>query len=186
MKKIIFFFVLILSTTSFASGAAHEADHIPFSQIGWQAANLGILLVAMFFFIRKSIVETFKNRQKDYLDRAEKTKSALKHAEAALAGMKTKLAELEAGESKSLENAKQQAEVLRASLLKEAEASAEKIKTDTALTIKNEVNKAKAEINNEILNQAVNSAKKTLMTGGQSNSNTQEASFVRQLEQVKP
>lgn len=185
MKKLIFFFALVFSTVAIASSAAHGDDHIPFSQIGWQAANLGILLVGIFFFIRKSIVETFKNRQKDYLERAEKTKAALKNAEAALAGMKSKLADLEAGEGKSLENAKQQAEALRASLLKDAEVSAEKIKTDASFTIKNELNKAKAEINNEILNQAVNSAKKSLTGDGQTNSNTQEASFVRQLEQVK-
>lgn len=186
MKNILFFFVLALPAATLAASGAHGDDHIPFSQIGWQAANLGILLVGLFFFIRKSIVETFKNRQKDYLDRAEKTKAALKHAEAALAGMKTKLAELEAGEQKSIESAKQQAEVLRANLLKEAEAAAEKIKADATLTIKNELNKARAEINNEILNQAVSSAKKALTSSGQTNSNTQEASFVRQLEQVKP
>lgn len=186
MNKFLFLFALVLSTVSFAAGGAHADNHIPLAQIGWQAANLGILLLGIFVFIRKSIVETFKNRQKDYLERAEKTKSALKHAEAALAGMKTKLAELETGESKSLENAKIQAETLRASLLKDAEASAEKIKTDATLTIRNELNKAKAEINNEILNQAVSSAKKSLSSGGQTNSNTQEASFVRQLEQVKP
>ena len=186
MNKITFFFALALSTAALAAGGAHADNHIPLAQIGWQAANLGILLVAIFFFIRKSIVEAFKNRQKDYLERAEKTKSALKHAEAALAGMKTKLAELETGEIKALENAKVQAEALRVSLLKDAEASAEKIKTEATLTIRNELNKAKAEINNEILNQAVNSAKKSLSSGGQTNSNTQEASFVRQLEQVKP
>lgn len=186
MKKLLFFSVFVFSAIAFAASSAHGDNHIPFAQIGWQAANLGILLVVIFFFIRKSIGETFKNRQKDYLDRAEKTKSALKHAEAALAGMKTKLAELEAGETKSFENAKVQAEAIRASLLKDAEASADKIKTDAALTIKNELNKAKAEINNEILNQAVSSAKKSLSGGGQTNTNTQEASFVRQLEQVKP
>ena len=186
MKNSLIFFALALPAAAIASSAAHGDDSIPFSQIGWQAANLGILLVALFFFIRKSIVETFKNRQKDYLERAEKTKAALKNAESALAGMKTKLAELEAGEKKSLESAKQQAETLRTSLLKDAEAGAEKIKADATLTIKNELNKAKAEINSEILNQAVSAAKKTLASGGQTNSNSQESSFVRQLEQVKP
>ncbi len=185
MKKLLFFSVSMLSTAAFAAGSAHGDNYVPFAQIGWQAANLGILLVGIFFYKRKSIVEIFENRQKDYLERAEKTKSARKHAEAALVGMKAKLAELETGESKSLENAKIQAEVLSLSLLKDAEASAEKIKTDATLTIRNELNKAKAEINNEILNQALNSAKKSL-SSDQTNSNTQEASFVRQLEQVKP
>ncbi len=190
MKKQLFFFALVLATTAFGAGgehgAAHAEDHIPFAHIGWQAANLGILLIAIFIFIRKSIAETFKNRQKDYLERAEKTKSALKNAEAALAGMKAKLADLESGEKKSIESAKQQADALKVSLLKDAEAAAEKIKTDAAIAIKNELAKAKAEINTEILMQAISTAKKALAGGGQGNSTTQEASFVRQLEQVKP
>lgn len=189
MKKPLFFFALVLATAAFgASGehaAAHAEDHIPFAHIGWQAANLGILLIGIFIFIRKSIVETFRNRQKDYLERAEKTKSALKNAEAALAGMKAKLADLEAGEKKSIENAKLQADAIKASLLKDAEVGAEKIKADATLAIQIELAKAKAEINNEILMQAISAAKKSLAGGGQGNSNIQEASFVRQLEQVK-
>src|SRR3990167_930651 len=99
------------------SGAGHGEEQIPFKQIGWQAANFGILLVALFFFVRKSIIETFQNRQKEYLARAEKTKSALRGAEAALAGIKEKLSFLESGEKKSLEKAHLEAEILKASII---------------------------------------------------------------------
>lgn len=186
MKNIIFILTLIVSVAAAAASGAHGEEKIPLSQIGWQAANLGILLIGIFFFIKKSIVEAFENRQKEYLARAEKTKSALRDAEAALSGIKTKLSELEAGEKKSLESAKQESEILRQNILSDAKATAEKIKNDAALTIKNELSKAKAEINNEILNQAVSAARKTLTTNNQTSAPALEASFVRQLEQVKP
>ncbi len=188
MKKIIFLLTLLCATMAFASGGEHGsangAEEIPFAQIGWQAANLGILLVALFFFMKDSVIESFVNRQKEYQDRAEKTKSALRGAEAALMGIKAKLAQLEAGETASVAKAKLEADELKAATLKEAAVGAEKIKNDATLTIKNELNKAKAEINNQILNQAVAVAKKTL-GDNQTPSSAQEVAFVKQLEQVK-
>lgn len=189
MKNATLILIFFCSTLAAASGAEHSAspghEPIPLKLIGWQAANLGILLIALFFFIRKSIVEAFQNRQKEYLDRAEKTKSALKDAEAALVGIKRKLAELEADEKMSYEKAQHEAGLLRVNLMREADAGAEKIKKEAGLTIRNELNKAKAEINSEILNQAVAEAKKTLTIINQTNSSAQEASFVKQLEQVR-
>ena len=124
-------------------GAEHDASFIPLEEIGWQALNLGILLVAIIFFIRKSIVEAFANRQKEYLERSERTKAALKEAEAALSEIKGKMSELESSEQKSLAIAKQEAEALKENMIKEAQAASEKIKRDAQLTLANEVNKAK-------------------------------------------
>lgn len=189
MKNAALLLLLFCSAAALAAGAEHGAGHgeeqIPFKQIGWQAANLGILLVALFFFIRKSVVETFQNRQKEFLARAEKTKSALLGAEAALAGIKEKLSALEGGEKKSLEGARLEAEILKASIIKDAEQSAEKIKKDVTHTIDNELSKAKAEINGIILSQAMTAVTKTLKDKNQTGTSAQEARFVKQLEQVK-
>ncbi len=189
MKTTTILVFMCLSVVSFASGGEHGASHaeseIPLQTIGWQAANLGILVVALFFFIRKSIIEAFENRQKNYLERAEKTKAALKDAEATLAEIKQKLSTLESGEKKSLESARVEAKNITATMLKEAEAAAEKIKKDATFFISNELGKAKAEINNTILIQALAVASKNLTTKSQTASAAQEASFVKQLEQVK-
>ena len=64
-----------------ATGGAHGADYIPLDKIGWQAANLGILLLIIYFGIKKSIVEAFEKRRQDFLDQSEKTKAALTSAE---------------------------------------------------------------------------------------------------------
>ena len=54
MKNVFFLIFLFITVLAKASGQAEGAEdahgsHVPFSQIGWQAANLGILLIALFF-----------------------------------------------------------------------------------------------------------------------------------------
>lgn len=177
--------ILILATSglAFGSAAGHGEEGIPYDKIMWQAVNLGILLVGIFLLIRKSIVGAFKNRQLSYVDRAEKTKSALKEAEATLAEIKNKLATLEAGEEKALRTAKEEAEAMKAQMIRDAAATAEKIIKEAELVVGAELLKAKAEINQLILDGAVVSAKKTL--AGVSASEAQEAGFIKQIEQVK-
>lgn len=186
MKKTILILALVLTSVSVqAAGGGHGADdgHIPFSTIGWQAANLGILLFAIVYFIRKSIVEAFADRQKNYLAQAEKTKSALKEAETALSEIKEKLTTLESSEQKSLENAKREAAALKDTLIKDAEVAVEKMKKDAEMSIVNELNKAKAEINAAIVDLAIKTTSQKLSTGAVSS--TQDANFIKQLEQVR-
>jgi F-type H+-transporting ATPase subunit b len=187
MKNTAFILTLAASVLAFAaggSGEAHGDGHIPLREIGWQVANLGILLVAFFVFIRKSIIETFAARKQNYLDQSQKTLSALRDAEAALAGIKEKLNNLEAGEKKALENAHHEANLLKQSTIKDAEAAAEKMKKDAILTINNELSKAKSEIKSAILVGAVATITKNLSNNTQASS-TQESDFLKQLEQVK-
>ena len=181
MKKTTFTLVLVLCSSAIAADGAHDHSHIPFSQIGWQAANLGILLGAIIFFIRKSIIET--DRQKNYLTQAEKTKSALKEAEAALSEIKEKLSILESSEQKSLENAKRESTILKDTMIKDAESAVEKMKKDAEMTILNELNKAKAEINAAIVEQAIKTTSEKLSGGAVAQ--TQDANFIKQLEQAR-
>lgn len=188
MKKTLFSMLLISSVFAVAAGGghgAHDENHIPLREIGWQAANLGVLLIAIFIFIRKSIVESFANRKAEYLERSERTKAALKGAEAALSEIKGKLAQLEGGEKKALESAQHEAAILKAHLIRDTEAAAEKMKRDAEMSIKNDLAKAKAEINAAILEQALSTAAKSVSSNAQNNKAALEAQFISQLGQVK-
>ena len=189
MKKTVFFALCLLvplfAAANGAEHAAHDESYIPLEEIGWQAANLGILLVAIVIFIRKSMMEAFANRRTEYIERSERTKAALKGAETALSEIKEKLAQLESGEKKSLEAAQHEATLLKAHMIRDTEAAAEKMKKDAELSIKNEVAKAKSEINSAILNQALAAAAKTVSAKSQSNKDALETQFINQLGQVK-
>lgn len=189
MKNVLFALTLLVSAVALASDGAehgaHEEMHIPLQEIGWQAANLGILLVALFFFLKKSVVESFAKKKTDFLAQAEKTKVALKQAEDELRDTKAKLANLENGEAKSLETAKHEANLIAANLIKDAEAQAAKIKHDAELTMRNELMKAKAEINALILNEAVSATKSKLNSSSTQNLQAVESQFLAQVENSK-
>ncbi|MBC7464904.1 MAG: ATP synthase F0 subunit B [Bdellovibrio sp.] len=184
-KNILFTATLLLGVVAMAAEAEHGGGHneqtIPLTEIGWQAANLGILVIALFFFLKKSVVESFAKRRTDFLEQAEKTKAALKLAEDDLRDTKKKLADLESGEAKVLETAKHEANIIKANLIKDAEIQAAKIKTDAEASIKNELMKATAEINAIILAEAVNASKAKLSAGTAQSLQANEAHFLSQV-----
>ena len=190
MKKtiqsaLLFFSTLLMATAAIAEEVAeHAEDHIPLDKIGWQAANLGILLLIIYFGIKKSIVETFAKRQQDFLDQSEKTKAALLGAELELKEIKSKLALLEGGESKAIENAKHEASLVKATIIKDAEAQAIQLKNEAELTIRAELAKAKHEINTAVLSQAIVVAKDRLAAAGDT-SRFIEAQFLAQVENAQ-
>ncbi len=185
--RIAFLIALIVSINTFAASGGGHGEHgaVPYGQIGWQAVNLGILLVALIFFLKKSVIDAFASRKSNFLSQAEKTKSALKAAELALSEVKNKLSNLESGEAKSLENAKHEANILKASIVKDSERQADKMKLDLQLTLANEVEKAKSEINNLIFSKAVGSVTKKINDQSGSISKSAEAAFLNQISQVK-
>ena len=186
MKKIIFAATLLLSVVAFSAEHEHvDESFIPLHEIGWQAVNLGILLVAIFFLIRKSIVETFVGRRQNFIEQSEKTQTALKQAEASLSEIKAKFTNLEASEKISLENAKREAQVQKDTIIKEAHEAVDKMKKDAQLMVANELVKAKTEINTAIMTQAIQLSKQNMTKNQGAGAAAQENHFIQQLEQVK-
>ncbi len=186
MKNTVFIAILFLSLVVFSAEHGHvDESHIPLHEIGWQALNLGILLVAIFFLIRKSIIEAFANRRQNFVEQSEKTQVALKQAEQSLSEIKLRFSSLEASEKISLENAKREAQVQKENLIKEAHEAVEKMKKDAQQMMANELIKAKNEINTLIMTQAVQLTKQNLSKNQAAGATTQEAHFIKQLEQVK-
>ena len=187
-KNLLFTVTLLIGVVAIAAehgGGEHHEAAIPLTEIGWQAANLGILLIALIFLLKKSVVESFAKRKADFLDQAAKTKAALKLAEDELRDTKKKLADLESGEAKALETAKHEANMIKANLIKDAEAQAAKIKKDAEASIYNELLKAKAEINAMILEEAVTSSRSKLSTGSSQSLQANEAHFLSQVGNSK-
>lgn len=187
MKKLIFILATLVSVVAIASsGGGHGEEHgIPWKGIGTQAINLGILLVALFFLVKGSIVDAFKKRQSQFVDQAEKTKASLKAAELALSEIKSKLQTLEAGEKSSVEKAAKEAEALKTSLLNDANTQAQKLKDDTKLIVNAELEKAKAEISTIIMGGAVAATSKKISDKKAQITKDSEAEFLRQIGQVK-
>lgn len=189
MKTIVSISILLMTALACASSAEHAVGHgedaIPFGKIGIQALNLGILLVALIYFVRKSIVEVFKQRQAAFNEQSQKTAIALKQAEAELKEIKEKLSVLESSEASSIQAAQIEAEKTKAKMVHEATAQAEKLKADVSLIINAEVYKAKNEIRNQIIEKSISTAKESVRGSAQAITEKSGAGFISDLGQVK-
>ena len=187
MKTALTAVILLGSILVFASsaGPAGADAGIPFGKIGIQALNLGILLTAIIYFVRKSIIDIFVQRQASYNVQSVKTAAALKLAEAELQDIKHKLSVLENTELESLKKARAEADKIKSQMLLDAGAQAEKLKKDVALIIGAEVYKAKNEIRNEIIEKSIATAKEAVRSSSKSITEKSEKGFILDLGQVK-
>ena len=185
IKKTAFFATLFCALVTLAETAEHAGLHeegIPLDKIGWQAANLGILVIVLFYFSKKAIVDMFAKRKTDFIEQSAKTKSLLLQAEADLKEIKSKLTLLEGGESGALERAQHEANLIKANLINEAEAQSTKMKNDAEVSIRNELMKAKEEINQLILKEAISSAKQKLSVVNPQTQQAIEKQFLSQVD----
>ncbi len=187
MKALLFTITLLLSASALAAsgGGAHDDSHIPWTDIRNQAINIGILLAALIFLLRKSIPAAFAARQAAFLEEAQKTEAALKLAEAELKDIKTRLADLEKSETTAIAKAEKEAMVAAEKLVTDSQAQGKKIVEDTSLIINAEVLKAKSQIREKIITQSMAITEQGLKATADAVTKKSESGFLQNLGQVK-
>lgn len=183
---IVFATIILAAGKLLASGEAahHEEGGIPWATIAGQAANLGLLILLVGYLAKDKIKQIFPNRQKQFSDAAEKTAEALKLAEQELKGVKQRLLDLESSEAKNLQEAKQEAMSMSAKMVSEAEQQSKKIIADTQMVIAAEVQKAKNEIREEIINKAFSTAEQDIGKISAALTKKSEQGFINDLSQA--
>lgn len=187
MKKALAIFFLVALSAGFVFGvdAGHHGDsHIPVKTILVQTINLGLLLILMFFAVRKTIVAAFKSKQLQYTEQAAKTAAAMKQAEQSLSEIKEKLNTLESTEKQSLDNAKKEALNIKNKIIEDSAIQAKKIKEDVTLILSAELNKAKNEIRNEIISVSMDVAKKNISKSAEQITKKSENGFLQDLSKA--
>lgn len=170
-----------------ATGAhgGHDENKIPTETIMYQAINLGILLVILFFAVRKSVVALFKARYADYNDQAAKTEAATKLAEEALSDIKNRINQLKTSEQTAIDSAHADASALKNKMIKETQAQAEKLKADTKLIVAAELTNAKDELRKEIINASIEIAKGNIKNAAADITKKSEQGFLNDLSHTK-
>lgn len=183
----LFLAVLLLGAIAQAAGGggSHDEGHIPWEAIRNQAINLGILLAALIFMLRKSIPAAFAARQASYLEEAQKTEAALKQAETELKDIKTRLADLEAGEAAAVAKAEKEAYAAGEKIVADTQIQGKKIVDDTALIISAEVAKAKSQIREKIITQSMAITEQGIKSSAEAITKKSETGFLQDLGQVK-
>jgi F0F1-type ATP synthase membrane subunit b/b' len=177
--------LLFATIANAAGGAAHGDGHIPWEAIRNQAINIGILLFALGWMLRKSIPEAFAARQASFLEEAKKTEAALKLAEEELKDIKTRLSELEATEAASVAKAEKEAMIAAEKIVQDSQAQGKKIVEDTSLIINAEVLKAKNTIREKIISQSMAITEQGIKASADAITKKSESGFLQDLGQVK-
>lgn len=197
MKKNVLIFAVLLfmsalvSVTAFGSesahgaAAAHDESHIPWSWIGIQAINLGILLLIIFFTAKSKIVAMFTDKRAAYVEQSLKTEKALKAAAENLREAREKLKNLENTEASSVATATAEAEAQKNKIVRDAEAQAQKLKSDVQLVVNAEVLKARTEIRTQIIEKSLANAEQAIKGSSATITQKSESGFLQDLGQVK-
>ncbi len=135
---------------------------------GWVATdtyrvmNFAVLAIALFFLLKKPVTNALNARIEDIKEQLAELESKKEKAEKELAEYNKKLSLLSAEAEKIVAEYKRQGEEAKARILKAAESSAEKLEEQAKKNIEHEFKRAKARLQEEILDKALAKAEDLL------------------------
>ena len=128
----------------------------------WRVTNFVVLLVALFFILRKPISQALSSRIKNIREQLESLEVQKAEAEKQLANYNDQLSKLESEARKIVESYIKQGKEAKAKILKETEAAAEKLQAQARRNIENEFEKAKQVLQHEVLEKSLSKAEEKL------------------------
>jgi F-type H+-transporting ATPase subunit b len=128
----------------------------------YRVMNFVVLLVALIFILRKPISQALSSRIKNIREQLESLEAQKAEAEKQLAQYNEKLSQLESEAEKIVEGYIKQGNEAKAKILKEAEATAEKLQVQARRNIEHEFGKARQELQREIVEKSLVKAEETL------------------------
>jgi F-type H+-transporting ATPase subunit b len=157
-------FVLLSPTLVLAAEhgeAGAHAEGIP-TVVWYQFINFFLYAALMVFLFRKPVREYFKNRETAFKQSLIRAEQARRDAETKRRLIQERLEKLQSTTDTVLAQAKAEAEELKARILNDAAALSENLKVEARRTAELEVERAKNELREDLLNQSVVMARKML------------------------
>ena len=151
---VVLFLAVSISTAMGASGGDGATKHWEWTDT-WRVMNFTVLAVALFFVLRKPLSQALSSRIKVIKEQLDDLEAQKADAEKQLAEYNDKLAQLEKEAEKIVDDYVRQGNEAKARILKEAEASAEKLQAQARRSIEHEFEQAKSELQKEILEKSL-------------------------------
>ena len=135
---------------------------------GWVATdtyrvmNFVVLLAALIFLLRKPMSQALSSRIKTIKEQLESLETQKAEAEKKLAQYNDKLSQLESEAEKIVQGYIQQGNEAKVKILKEAEATAEKLQVQAKRNIEHEFDKARQELQREVVEKSLIQAEEML------------------------
>lgn len=191
MKKW-FAFLLVLGTSGAYAASGHGEVHhegpveIP-RQVMFQAINVIVLFLGLFFVLKASVIKFYKDRQATYMAAAEKSKLAREQAEQQYLEIKHKIDQLEGTVDETMSRARAEASDMKKALISDANEMAERIQRQAKETAKIEIQKAQTHLREQLLKDSIEAAKMVLTKDiGSADHQKLQTDFVNRVQAVNP
>ncbi|MGD8992975.1 MAG: F0F1 ATP synthase subunit B [Desulfobacterales bacterium] len=162
------FMGVVLVILCLAVGTALAATGEGSGGKGWVATdtyrvmNFVVLLAALIFLLRKPLSQALSSRIKTIKEQLESLETQKTEAEKKLAQYNEKLSQLESEAEKIVQGYIQQGQEAKTKILKEAEATAEKLQLQAKRNIEHEFSKARQELQREVVEKSLIQAEEML------------------------
>lgn len=161
---------ILFPALAFSAGGEHGEAHGGLTEatiktIIYQVINVGLLLVGLVYFTRATIRTALESRKKAYLEATEKAQTALRKAEDERRELQEKMTKLEVTRRETIARAEAEAADLKKTIVEEAKQIAAGAKKEAEEATRIEVEKAKRQIREFMIEQARAAAEKQLKGG---------------------
>ena len=157
-KAVIILYVLLFLALSFSTALCASGEG---GSKGWvstdtfRVMNFAVLAIALVFILRKPLSQALSSRIKGIKEQLDDLEAQKAEAEKKLAEYNQQLAQLEKEAEKIVDDYVRQGNEAKARILKEAEASAEKLQVQALRNIEHEFAQAKSELQKEIFEKSL-------------------------------
>lgn len=158
-------FMLLTCTLSWAASDAHGDGGVHnawTSSDTWKVLNFGLLLAGAIFIIKKFVPALLNSRSQGIADEIQELTSKKEEAEKKLAEYQAKFKNLDQESKQIVEDYIKQGEEAKARILEEAKAQADKLEETAKRNIAQEIKSAKAALQQEIVELAMNKAEEVV------------------------
>ncbi|KUK38431.1 MAG: ATP synthase subunit b [Thermodesulfobacterium commune] len=169
MKEIVSFLLILLLAgvelvwaAGGGEGGSHGVTPTQLKNLFWFTLNFIVLVVILYKFARKPVVNMFKSRQENILRQYNELLEKKREAEAKYLELQEKVKNLEKEAQAIYENYVAQGLKEKERIIEEANLQAERIKQQTELYIQQEIEKAKNMLREEVAEAAVKLAEDLL------------------------
>jgi F-type H+-transporting ATPase subunit b len=188
-KTLLFTIVLAIGFAALAEeGGAEHAEHaegIP-RVVVYQFINFFGLMAILYFALKNRVRDFFTKRHDNLTSAIREARRAKEEAETRHQEYVVKIQNLEREASAYLDQIKREAEDSKRRIIEEAKKLAENVRREAARAAENEAEKAKAELHDEVITQALDGARKILSQSVAENDQRRlQKEFVEKIEAVQ-
>lgn len=160
---VVVLFIALASIAMASSGEGHVVVGKHWTGKDWERVmNFTVLMVALFFAIRRPVADALNNRITTIKTQLEDLESKKDEAAKKLAEYEKKIATLDDEAKQILAQYHEQGEAAKMRILEKAAASAEKMKEQAKRNIENEFNAAKQQLQAEMMTKALEKAEELI------------------------